>query len=224
MADETVKELVLKKASASQIKNAAMKNNMSTLRQEGWKKAIIGVTTPEEVLNVTQADEITIGLKESAIVSEGTPKEVKTEERSFFSVPENPFQDIPAAKSGGVSAFPDNQRVFKRVHSKVNITYKITDSAVAERLGDQQLEHFAVTKDLSAGGLLFISDKSVPKGTILELTIRLPDGGAPLRCLSKIVRVAYRDMDGAYDIAVCFLDLSSSERTRLDKFVNTQLS
>lgn len=53
---ETVKELVLNGASTAEIKRAAVKDGMKTLRMSGITKVGEGVTTIEEILRVTMAD------------------------------------------------------------------------------------------------------------------------------------------------------------------------
>jgi len=52
-----IKELVLAKAGESKIKAAARAEGMKTMREDGLAKAIAGLTTLEEVLRVTAADE-----------------------------------------------------------------------------------------------------------------------------------------------------------------------
>ncbi len=52
--DEIIKNLILKKASVSEIRQAAVKHQgMKTLRQEGFEKALSGITTLEEVTRLT---------------------------------------------------------------------------------------------------------------------------------------------------------------------------
>lgn len=53
---ETIKELVLNGASSSEIKRAAIREGMKTLRMSGVTKVGEGVTTMEEILRVTMAD------------------------------------------------------------------------------------------------------------------------------------------------------------------------
>lgn len=54
-----IKELIMKKASADDIKRAAVQNGMRTLRQSGWDKVVLGQTTIDEIMRVSQvaADE-----------------------------------------------------------------------------------------------------------------------------------------------------------------------
>jgi type II secretory ATPase GspE/PulE/Tfp pilus assembly ATPase PilB-like protein len=48
-----IRELVQKRASSEEIKLRAVKDGMSTLRQDGIKKVLSGLTTISEVLRVT---------------------------------------------------------------------------------------------------------------------------------------------------------------------------
>jgi len=54
---ESIKDLILKKARESEIKLAARKEGMRTLREDGIVKVLEGVTSLEEILRVTVADE-----------------------------------------------------------------------------------------------------------------------------------------------------------------------
>jgi len=54
--DENLKELVLQGASTAELKMAAIKGGMSSLRMSGINKILDGTTTPEEVGRVTMAD------------------------------------------------------------------------------------------------------------------------------------------------------------------------
>jgi general secretion pathway protein E len=53
MIDDEVRRLTLEKADAGSIRNAAIKHGMVTLRQDGARKVVQGLTTPEEVMMVT---------------------------------------------------------------------------------------------------------------------------------------------------------------------------
>lgn len=50
----SIKKLIMKKSSSDDIKEAAMKANMTTLRFDGWEKVLQGRTTVDEILRVTQ--------------------------------------------------------------------------------------------------------------------------------------------------------------------------
>jgi len=54
---ESIRPLVMNRAPASDIAQAAKNQGMRTLREDGWRKVKAGITTLEEVLRVTQTEE-----------------------------------------------------------------------------------------------------------------------------------------------------------------------
>ncbi|MBI1870001.1 MAG: type II/IV secretion system protein [Chlamydiae bacterium] len=52
--DDDIRDLIVKKAPSHKIKAMAMSKGMRTLRQEGWEKIKLGLTSPEEVIRVSQ--------------------------------------------------------------------------------------------------------------------------------------------------------------------------
>jgi type II secretory ATPase GspE/PulE/Tfp pilus assembly ATPase PilB-like protein len=57
-SSEEIRQLILKNASSDQIRNAARRDGMRSLAEDGWRLVAAGVTTVEEVLSVTTAKEI----------------------------------------------------------------------------------------------------------------------------------------------------------------------
>jgi len=55
---EALRRLVIGKTSGSDLKQQAIEDGMLTLRQDGWRRVMQGQTTIEEVVRVTQADEL----------------------------------------------------------------------------------------------------------------------------------------------------------------------
>jgi hypothetical protein len=49
-----IRQLILKNCSSGEIRDAARRNHMRTLAEDGWRLVRDGVTTPEEVLRVTK--------------------------------------------------------------------------------------------------------------------------------------------------------------------------
>jgi len=56
LVGDEINKLILQKAPSDAIKNKAMELGMHTLRQDGWDKVLKGITTPEEVMRVTQVE------------------------------------------------------------------------------------------------------------------------------------------------------------------------
>jgi general secretion pathway protein E len=56
MVDEEIQNLIYKRESAGKIKRVALNAGLQTLRMDGARKVLAGITTVSEVLRVTQAD------------------------------------------------------------------------------------------------------------------------------------------------------------------------
>ncbi|MDQ2824375.1 MAG: hypothetical protein M3R29_02900, partial [Verrucomicrobiota bacterium] len=63
---ESLRRLIIKKASGSELKQRAIQDGMITLRQDGWRRVAQGLTTIEEVVRVTQTDEVMAETSEAA--------------------------------------------------------------------------------------------------------------------------------------------------------------
>ncbi len=57
VVDDAIRHLIISKATAQTIREQARKTGMTTLREDGWKKVIQGITTVEEILRVTLGDQ-----------------------------------------------------------------------------------------------------------------------------------------------------------------------
>jgi type II secretory ATPase GspE/PulE/Tfp pilus assembly ATPase PilB-like protein len=55
---DEIQKLILGKKDSNIIKEAARRNGMRTLREDGWMKVKQGITTISEVLRVTQEEEV----------------------------------------------------------------------------------------------------------------------------------------------------------------------
>jgi general secretion pathway protein E len=51
--NEAIRAAIIEKPRAEHIRRIAVHNGMITLRQDGWKNVLAGITTPAEVMNVT---------------------------------------------------------------------------------------------------------------------------------------------------------------------------
>ncbi|MCU0958593.1 MAG: Flp pilus assembly complex ATPase component TadA [Pirellulaceae bacterium] len=57
LTDNNIRQLAHDRASTWRIKQAAVRQGMRTLRDDGWQKAIEGLTTVDEVLRITKGDQ-----------------------------------------------------------------------------------------------------------------------------------------------------------------------
>ena len=54
--DDDIRQLITARATAGEIKSKAMANGMKPLRLHGWEKILKGITTPSEVIRVSQEE------------------------------------------------------------------------------------------------------------------------------------------------------------------------
>ncbi len=59
--NEEIRTLALKQASTSEIRRLAIQMGMKSLREDGWRKVAAGATTVDEVVRLTQEEEIDFG-------------------------------------------------------------------------------------------------------------------------------------------------------------------
>jgi type II secretory ATPase GspE/PulE/Tfp pilus assembly ATPase PilB-like protein len=52
--DEDLRRLMVTKSDSTVLKAQAVRSGMRTLKDDGWQKVLSGITTPDEVLRVTQ--------------------------------------------------------------------------------------------------------------------------------------------------------------------------
>ncbi|MGB8342527.1 MAG: GspE/PulE family protein [Chthoniobacterales bacterium] len=58
LVTEPLKRLIMQKRDGGELKQCAISQGMLTLRQDGWRRVVEGKTTIEEVVRVTQTDEV----------------------------------------------------------------------------------------------------------------------------------------------------------------------
>jgi type II secretory ATPase GspE/PulE/Tfp pilus assembly ATPase PilB-like protein len=63
---EPLRKLIMRKRDGGELKQCAISEGMETLRQDGWRRVAQGKTTIEEVVRVTQTDEVMAETTEAA--------------------------------------------------------------------------------------------------------------------------------------------------------------
>ncbi|MFH1062056.1 MAG: ATPase, T2SS/T4P/T4SS family [Candidatus Omnitrophota bacterium] len=209
--NEKLKALTSSKASSDEIKKCAVSDGMKTLRQSGWLKVLEGVTTTDEVLRVTQADAVPDYMR----VSEEKGYDSRTDEKpSKMLRLEIPKQPDKAAKQ-------TDQRIHERIEDQLYVHYKMFKTKIKDS-GEIEYEPelIGVTKNISAGGVLLNSAEQISKGVILDVNMEMPHDERKIECLARVIRCTEIIPNKNYEIAICFLDLASSERSRLNRYIN----
>jgi len=209
LTNEHIQELIMKRVPTAEIARYAISKGMKTLRQSGWQKVIAGHTTPEEILEVA-------------------PYELSKAEEA----PE-PSQTVPVQTTEKGSAEPQTpltkkevrrieRRAFIRLDLEVQVRYHTLSSNELSKY-NYRPEQYSSTRNLSAGGLVFIAHEQLKISSVLELEVELPKIKEPVHCLARTVRVMETEKENRYEIAICFLDLSGSDRAKLDQYVKEEV-
>ena len=212
---ELIRAAVLEKPRSDYIKKVAMGQGMMTLRQAGWQKVFEGVTTPTEVMNVTAKENFSLESVDSEEKKAKTPSYPEETLRRLRMIP----QETLEAKNEYES------RVYKRVDETIEVSYKILygEKEDPQTLTVRGIEHSTVAKNISAGGLVLVSNHSLFIGAILELKIRLKEGERSIDCLAKVCRVEEHSLTNMYNVIIYYLDISSANRVKIDNFVKDKL-
>lgn len=207
---QEISRLIFERVQADEIKRSACLNGMETLRRQGWKKVLQGVTTPEEVIEAAPDDERILTPPAAKLVTPKTPvsiaapKEEFDEDESYFS----------------------NRRAYARRRVALSFRYREIDlekDDLSTDAASQALYQTGTTEDISANGLSFSVDKELLPGIALDVRVKLPEG-PEISCVSRVVRVMKTlSPEGSpqlftYQTGVTFLAINSTDRARLEKF------
>jgi c-di-GMP-binding flagellar brake protein YcgR len=104
----------------------------------------------------------------------------------------------------------------KRFAERVAVTCRVRYTG---EVPTQPHQGEGLTKNISVSGCHVISDQPVTRGTLLTLTIALPDGQSKLSLKSALVVWV-----SGNQFSVRFLDLSSDHRKRIQTFIWKSIS
>jgi len=206
LLNDIIRTAILEKPRADHIKKIAVKEGLVTLRQNGWKAVCDGLTTPHEVMNVTEKD---ISLEEGTVIA----KHTRFGQDSLM----------------GKDAFPTTNEYKGRIHPRASVPVKIRYRLVTRDENDPNIlvsdgiEYPTYTKDISAGGLKFESKILIKIGALIELKIQLEEGQKSISCLGKVCRLEEDSLKNVFTVVVYYLDISGADRAFINKFVEKKL-
>jgi Tfp pilus assembly pilus retraction ATPase PilT len=205
LSDE-IRRMIFSKASSDDIKHQARAEGMRTLRQDGWKKVLCGLTTADEIMEVTPAD------------TQYTGKKSQTHTQAVTQPSE------PARKPIAQGA---ERRRYSRLDLQFAVIYRPLVSESKVREGGSEPEHesrAAKTENISASGMAMLCKEFLNPGDVVELTIELPDKGKPIQCIGLVLRAIKSAefvsvKEGVLNrIAITFLAINSMDRLRIENF------
>ena len=132
------------------------------------------------------------------------------------------MRDLPAVRSGGfgvrrqqIAPRPDWWYRYRLIFVCQYQYYEILDQRRTQRyklqlplyifqLGDERVDRTAKTRDISSGGVCFLSGTSFEVGGRIDYMITLSGSNPPvrIRCLGKVLRSQKPGDDAPYEVAV----------------------
>jgi len=110
----------------------------------------------------------------------------------------------------------------RRVNERLEIGLKVIYSRFKPGQTNSRVRE-GFTNNISSGGMLFQSEISFEQGKILDIELTFPEGFASIKCLGRVIRSdQINQQENKFNIAVCFLDLPNSERSRINDYITQQ--
>lgn len=101
-----------------------------------------------------------------------------------------------------------------RIYSQLPMNYQVVFND-----GRQGNVVSTLTKDISAGGLLFENDEVLPLDAKIKLTLSLPGAEGNIEAISKVVRVEKIEFKKQYNTGVVFIEIKERDRREIIKRV-----
>ena len=89
--------------------------------------------------------------------------------------------------------------------------------------GDPDQKFPLTTIDISEGGLMIATDKSVPAGALLDVQVNLHGAGRPVGFPARVLRCDTAE-DSSCIIGLSIVEMPSRDRARLHAFVSEQIT
>jgi len=215
IVDDDIKTLIAKGASSSEISNEAIGKGMRTMIQHGWRKVIEGLTTIEEVLNACQYMTNKSSLGKNQQAEDPRRAFMRAFTRVYIKCSISGIAPGDILKINGTKTLEDGSRQGLDGHS-------FSESAFCKVPAvESDIDLFAATSNLSAGGALIESEYLFPNATLLNLSIYLP-GIECITCQGKVLRSDKEGLPFYFSMALCFLGLQDWQKQAIDKFVKME--
>ncbi len=118
-------------------------------------------------------------------------------------------------KKRGLMANFEEKRRYGRIHGRFALKYKDMRKKNEEFRG-------TVSKNLSAGGVRFRSDRFISLACRLVVELNVPELTEPIRAVSKIAWIKKLPAGDDYEVGNQFLEISRRDREIIQNMVNTE--
>jgi len=111
------------------------------------------------------------------------------------------------------------RRKFKRLklEVKVELQYYDTQKNKSEIIGD------SVSRNISAGGLLVVSDRPLDIEAFVLARFLLPNEKRYIMVLARVVRVEVIEEGKRYELGIAFVNYRKEDIDKLNEFVESEL-
>lgn len=208
--NDAIRQAILTKPRSDYVKSVALREGLVTLRQNGWRAVVDGVTTPTEVLNVSIKDE-EVG-EQRPIASHGGTLGGNA---ASTAVDSSSLQIFAQRTLSARRQF--DARLYPRIVEPLEFIYRLS-SPLDKR------ECSAFTRDLSAGGLSFVAKEQIPLGTELVIIFQLSQPERNVQCKGRVCRIEEEGRDRMFSIAIDFIDISIGDRVAVHKYIEKKMS
>ncbi len=117
---------------------------------------------------------------------------------------------------------PQDKRAHKRADFKTDVAFRLV--TLASEKDKLSSEGTAVSRNISAGGLMLEFPQSVAIGLLLYVKFKLKETDNPIECLSRVCWIQPGSDGKVFVTGIAFLAISSKERGRINEYVTEQLA
>ncbi len=115
----------------------------------------------------------------------------------------------------------EGERIEKRRYVRLKEQCFIKFKVLPKRfLGKKEV---ALTKDISAAGILFSANRLIPIGTLLEVEIGIKGLSRSVKAAGRVVRVEEAVANKSYDIGFAFTRINDRDRNMIQDYVTSRM-
>lgn len=107
--------------------------------------------------------------------------------------------------------FFQNKRRHKRLKVAYLVKYEIGRAGEAPRITN--------IRDISAGGMRFLTRDILPESSIIKVKVMRPPDGRAFDAEARILRVRRANRNFVYSVAVNFVNIAAKDRDALETFI-----
>jgi c-di-GMP-binding flagellar brake protein YcgR len=106
------------------------------------------------------------------------------------------------------------KRQHSRVRSRLPIDYK-------NLRGEAKAQRGTLTRDISEGGIRFLSDEFLSLANRLVININIPTAARQVKAITKIAWIKKLPSADRYEVGNQFIEMSKEDREEIARYVNT---